>query len=65
MTLFEPGDRVKFRQIDAETYSEISEAVEAGAYRFNIVDTELFSLSRYQAWSQSVLAAEGTANLPW
>jgi len=64
-TLFEPGDRVKFRPIDIETYSEIEQAVAAGAYRFGIIDTELFALSRYRAWAKEVKAIEEEEPLPW
>jgi allophanate hydrolase subunit 1 len=63
-TLFEPGDRVKFRPIDIDTFREIERAVTAGTYRFAITDTELFALSRYRAWAKEVKSIEEEA-LPW
>lgn len=64
-TLFEPGDRVKFRPVDLETYREIEQAVAAGAYRFSITDVDLFSLARYRAWAEEVKAVEQVEALPW
>jgi urea carboxylase len=64
-TLFEPGDRIKFQAIDEPTYVEISEALKANAYRFSITDMDLFSLSRYRKWAESVKRLEGTEVLPW
>jgi urea carboxylase len=50
VVLFRPGDRVKFVSISLDQYDEIAEEVEAGAYLYNIVDYEVFSLGRYEAW---------------
>ena len=64
-TLFEPGDRVKFHAIDVPAFEEIEAAVAAGAYRFQITEGELFSLSAYRAWSAAVLESEAGGALPW
>jgi len=64
-TLFEPGDRVKFHAIDVDTFTEIETACARGAYRFQIVEGELFSLSAYRRWADDVVAAETGEALPW
>ncbi|HET7718212.1 MAG TPA: carboxyltransferase domain-containing protein [Bauldia sp.] len=64
-TLFQPGDRVKFYAIDVDAFNEIEAAVAAGAYRFQITEGELFSLSRYRRWAASVLEDETDGALPW
>jgi allophanate hydrolase subunit 1 len=64
-TLFEPGDRVRFRAIDVTEFEAIEAACAAGAYRFHIVEGELFSLSAYRRWADDVLAAETGEALPW
>jgi allophanate hydrolase subunit 1 len=64
-TLFEPGDRVRFRAIDVPTFEEIEAACARGAYRFQIVEGELFSLSAYRKWADDILAAEAGQALPW
>jgi len=64
-TLFEPGDRVKFHPIDVDTFTEIEAACGRGAYRFQIVEGELFSLSAYRRWADDVVAAEAGEALPW
>lgn len=56
-TLCEPGDRVRFRRIDVETFCEIEREVAAGVYQYNIVDYELFSLARYREWAKDMLEA--------
>ena len=65
LTLVEPGDRIKFTAIDEKTFAEIEAAVAAGAYRFQIHESELFSLSRHQAWASRVMAEEAHEPLPW
>jgi KipI family sensor histidine kinase inhibitor len=65
LTLLEPGDRIKFTAIDKETFTEIEAAVAAGAYRFQILQSELFSLSRHEAWAARVMAEEAGEPLPW
>jgi allophanate hydrolase subunit 1 len=64
-TLFEPGDRVKFHAIDVAEFEAIEAACNAGAYRFQIVEGELFSLSTYRRWAEDVLAADAGEALPW
>jgi KipI family sensor histidine kinase inhibitor len=64
-TLFRPGDRIKFRPIDHDTFGEIEKAVQAGAYRFSISDVDLFSLVRYGAWADRVVKEETEWSLPW
>lgn len=64
-TLFEPGDRVKFHAIGVEEFEEIEAACAAGAYRFSITEGELFSLSAYRTWAESVTASEADGALPW
>jgi urea carboxylase len=49
-TLFQPGDRIKFRPIPLEEYEAIAAEAAAGEYRYLIWDYDLFSLSRYLAW---------------
>ncbi len=53
-TLFQPGDRIKFRRISFEEYEAIAAEAAAGAYRYLIWDYDLFSLSRYQAWTKGL-----------
>lgn len=53
-TLCRPSDRIKFRRISLEEYETIQAEVEAGAYRYLIWDYDLFSLSRYRAWLESI-----------
>lgn len=65
LTLVEPGDRIKFMAIDEKIYEEIEAAVAAGAYRFQIHESELFSLSRYEAWAARVTAEDAAEPLPW
>lgn len=48
--LLKPGDRVKFVPIDAREFIEIENEVAAGTYTYNIVDYELFSVSRYTSF---------------
>lgn len=64
-TLFEPGDRVRFRAIDVAEFEAIEAACAAGAYRFHIVEGELFSLSAYRRWADGVLAEETGEAMPW
>lgn len=65
LTLIEPGDRVKFLAIDEKTFREIEEAVAGGAYRFQIHESELFSLARHEAWEVRVMAQQAAEALPW
>jgi urea carboxylase len=49
-TLFQPGDRVKFRPIGREEWDAITAWVAEGTYDYLVWDFELFSLSRYEQW---------------
>jgi KipI family sensor histidine kinase inhibitor len=53
-TLFQPGDGIKFRRIDRAEYDAIEAEVGAGSYRYLICDYDLFSLSRYEAWTEAL-----------
>lgn len=64
-TLCGPGDRVQFRRIDEQTFTEIEEQVAAGAYRFSISDYELFSLERHDGWARQVVLEESPEDLAW
>lgn len=57
-TLFRPGDRVRFRRIDEQTFSEIEAAAAAGSYEFSIASDDHFSLDRHRAWSAAVADEE-------
>ena len=48
-----------------KTFTEIEAACARGAYRFQIVEGELFSLSTYRRWADDVVAAEAGEALPW
>lgn len=56
ITVFRPGDRIKFRPIIREEYDAIEAEVTEGTYRYLIWDYDLFSLSRYQAWAAELMA---------
>jgi hypothetical protein len=64
-TLFQPGDRVRFRAVDEAEFEAIEAAAAAGAYRYDITDFELFSLRRHEAWARDVAAAEAVEPLAW
>jgi len=46
--LLRTGDRVKFLPISEAEFMEIEREVEARAYRYNIIDYEIFSVRRYK-----------------
>jgi urea carboxylase len=52
--LCRPGDRIKFRRIYREEYDAIEAEVAEGRYRYLIWDFDLFSLSRYRAWIETL-----------
>lgn len=52
--LFRVGDRVKFYPITEEEYFEIEKEVEAGTYRYKIINYELFSVQRYLEFLEDI-----------
>ncbi|SDB53070.1 5-oxoprolinase subunit B family protein [Bauldia litoralis] len=64
-TLFEPGDRVKFNAIDVAEFEEIQATADRGAYRFQITEGELFTLSGYRKWAADVAELETGEAVPW
>jgi urea carboxylase len=50
LALFKAGDRVRFRPVTPEEYAYIESEVEAGSYRHDIVDYQIFSVDRYLDW---------------
>lgn len=64
-TLFGPGDRVKFYPIDVAAFEEVEAAVERGAYRFQITEGELFTLSGYRKWAAEVAELDASEAIPW
>lgn len=53
-TLFQPGDRVRFRRIDAETFVDVEAAAAAGDDVVSISAGGSFSLREHRAWSAAV-----------
>lgn len=50
--LLKTGDRVKFLPISEAEFVEIEKEVEAGTYRYNIIDYEIFSVKKYKEFYQ-------------
>ncbi len=50
LALFRPGDRVRFVPIDRAEYEWIEARVADGSYEHDIVDYQVFSVARYEAW---------------
>jgi KipI family sensor histidine kinase inhibitor len=64
VTLFEPGDRVRFIPIDVLRFEEIEAEVAAGAYVYSL-ENDTFSLSAWRAWAAEMSTPAAQQGLPW
>lgn len=54
IVLFRTGDRIKFRPISVEEFTEIEARVADGSYEYNVVEYEKFSVREYKRWVASL-----------
>ncbi|WP_274962026.1 MULTISPECIES: 5-oxoprolinase subunit B family protein [Thioclava] len=53
LALFRAGDRVRFKPVERDEYSEIEARVAEGTFCHDIVDYQVFSVDRYLDWAKA------------
>ena len=53
LALFRAGDRVRFKPVELDEYSDIEARVAEGTFRHDIVDYQVFSVDRYLDWARA------------
>ena len=52
--LFKPGDRIKFNPCSYEEFEEIERKVEEGTYKYEVMDSQKFSIKKYKTWLSEI-----------
>jgi urea carboxylase len=52
--LFKPGDRIKFNPCSYEEFEEIERKVEEGTYKYEVMDSQKFSIQKYKNWLSEI-----------
>ena len=52
--LFKPGDRIKFNPCSYEEFEEIERKVEEGTYKYDVMESQKFSIQKYKSWLSEI-----------
>ena len=52
--LFKPGDRIKFNPCSYEEFEEIERKIEEGTYKYEVMDSQKFSIKKYKTWLSEI-----------